>query len=300
MLRHLLLFLIQNLVFAMLLSMGLRTTVADLQRASARRGFIVRTALVTNLAVPLLAIVLVAILPVGPLARGLILLFAICPGAPFILLKYKDDSKLASILLVAVSLLAVVTVPLWAGIAGRIYALQFDARPADVLRIVLRAVLLPLLLGVAIRRFLPRLAEPLAKAADIFYKVALAVVLLAVLVKASPSLLKTPARAIFSVMVFTLAATLLGHFAGGPMLADRKLAATFAGLGNPGLVIAILGHSYPQLHAGVAIILYLLVRALSVLPYNVWMKRLMRGTGGTPLPPAAPPAPPPRPAPAAA
>jgi bile acid:Na+ symporter, BASS family len=223
MLRQVLMFVIQHLVFLMLLATGLRMSFEDIRNAFERRGLLLRTLLVTSLVVPLLAMLVVALVPVSRLAGGIILLFAICPGAPFILMKFKEHAHLPSVLLALVSALAVVTLPIWVVIMDRVFALDFQISPATVLQLSLRTVLLPLLLGIAIHQFAPRAAVPLAKVADILYKVSLLVVLVVVLVKVAPMLLRVQPIGIFAVLLTTVLATLAGHWAGRPALEDRKV-----------------------------------------------------------------------------
>ncbi len=287
----LLLFLVHNLIFAMLLSVGLRLPIENIEAAAHRRGLITRTVLVTNVVVPLIAMVLVAILPLTPLARGIILLFAICPGAPFLIGKFKEQTHLSAVLLAIVSLCAVVTLPIWASIVQRLFALQFQIHAVEVLLIVLRKLLVPLLIGVAIRQFTPRFAEPVARVAAWFYKIALAVALVIILVKAGPQLLHVKLSSFLAVILVTVVSALVGHVAGGPDLQDRGVIATFAALGNPALVATIISHSYPNLPAGVLVAGYVIVRGLTILPYPLWVRRRLQPPAQQhPLPPTTRPA----------
>lgn len=289
MIRHVLTFMLQSLVFVMLLSIGLQTSIADIKAAAQRRELIMRTALVANFAVPLLAIVLVALLPLTPGARGLVLLAAICPGAPFVLTKFKQKVQLPSVLLAAVSVLAVISVPVWAALIGRLFSpLQFQVSAGQVLLITLRGLLLPLGLGLAIRHFLPGVAGPLAKLAVIFYKVALIVALIIVLVIGGPAILDARPMAILAVILLTMGAALLGHWAGGPDPEERDVAATVAALGSPALLAAIAASSYPSVRVGAVLAAYLIVRGLALLPYKLWMKQHL----GKPESPQASPPPP--------
>ena len=291
MLRQIVLFLVQNLVFALLLSVGLRTSVADLKDAFKRRSLIGRTVLVAAVGVPLLAMVLVSILPLTPVARAFILLVSICPGAPLIVRRLQDKMHLSAVVLEAVSLVALVTVPLWAAVMGRLFAQEYQVSVSQVTLVTLRGVLLPMLLGLAIRQFVPRIAAPLAKAATIFYTVALVIALVVVLYRGAPYILEVRPMALLAVVLLTLGAALLGHWAGGPLPEDRNLSATVAALGNPALVAAIAAATYPELKFGAVIAAFVIVRALALLPYVLWMKRRLHGPEQKqPSPPAPRPA----------
>jgi BASS family bile acid:Na+ symporter len=290
--RTIFLGLVQYVVFALLLSVGLRTTVAHIKEALQHRSMITRTVLVTNVVVPLMTMVLVAILPMAPVVRGILLIMAISPGAPFLVSKFKADANLPPILLALISMLAVVTAPLWAVIIGRLFHTPFEVPPALILKITLGKVVLPLLLGLAIRQYLPRVATPLGRAADIFYKVVALVVVALLVVKVGPALLKANPLAILAVVVTTLASTLVGHWAGGPDRDDRRVVASFAALGNPGLAGAIIAYSFPNVKAGMLLAAYLIIRAVVLLPYNLWMRRKPHGPATRhPSPPTTAPRP---------
>jgi BASS family bile acid:Na+ symporter len=125
-LRHLISFLLHYLVFALVLSIGLQTTTADLRRSLRSGGLLSRTALVANVAVPLLTLLVVKLLPLSPRVEAMLLLMAICPGAPFLLLRYRSQAALPSVLLVEVSLLAMVTAPAWVAIVNRLFPFHFQ------------------------------------------------------------------------------------------------------------------------------------------------------------------------------
>jgi hypothetical protein len=93
---------------------------------------------------------------------------------------------------------------------------------------------------------------------------------------------------VFAVVIFTLAAAALGHWAGGPAPEDRKVAATLVASGNPALAAAVITASFPKLRVGVILVLFLVVRALSLVPYQLWMKRRHAGPGASPKQPSPP------------
>jgi BASS family bile acid:Na+ symporter len=159
MIRQLVVFLLHSLVFAMLLSVGLRTSIADVRAVLARRDLIARTVLMANLVVPILAILVTAWLSRQPLAKGLILIMAICPGAPLVLGRFKNQEHAPTVLLAAISLVAVVTVPLWTAIFERLYTTHLEISAGQVALLTLRGLLLPLGLGVVIRQLRPKAAD---------------------------------------------------------------------------------------------------------------------------------------------
>jgi bile acid:Na+ symporter, BASS family len=274
MLRPLLSFLLGHLVFALVLGVGLATPARELYQALTQRtGLLMRAALVANIVVPLVALLAMIALPLPPRLEVLVLLMAICPGAPFFLNRFRSSTSLAADLLLVVSLAGIVTVPLWTWIIGRVFPYQLVISAADVLLVLLKTVVLPLALGLLIRQFLPALAGPLARVTGWFYKAALvAAVALAAFV-GGKIIWQAPLSSVLVVVALTIVSAMLGHWAGGPDPEDRKMVANLAALGNPGLALAVVHHSYPDIKAGAIVIAYILVRALTLLPYQLWHKR---------------------------
>jgi bile acid:Na+ symporter, BASS family len=248
MVKAVIMFLLHYLVFALVLAVGLRTSLAGLRRGLQRRRLVTRTVVVANFLVPLMALAVVAVLPLGPGIEALILIMAICPGAPLFLNRFHREETLPSVLLVVVSLVGLVSVPWWAWAIDQLLPFHFQATAAGVLAVLAKSVLLPLALGLAIRHFLPRVAAPLAIAAEWFYKIALVAAALLALVRGLPAVWHAPLIGVIAVLLMTAAAVALGHWAGGPDPQDRRAVANLAALGNPGLALAILAQSYPSVH----------------------------------------------------
>ncbi len=284
MLRQLLSFLLHYLVFALVLSIGLQTSTADLRRALRSSGLLARTALVTNVAVPLLTLLVVKLLPLPPRVEAMLLLMAICPGAPFLLLRYKRQAALPSVLLVEVSLLAMVTAPVWVAIVNRLFPFHFQTSALQVLLVLAEMVLLPLVIGVLIRRFLPRVAPPLARVASLYYQATLVIAVVLVLIKGGPAVLQTPPLAIAAIVLLAMASVLMGHWAGGPTDEGRSVVANLAALGNPALAVAIASRSFPDFKVPAMLLAYLLLRALALVPYRLWSKRHGQPPHPTPVP----------------
>jgi BASS family bile acid:Na+ symporter len=89
-----------------------------------------------------------------------------------------------------------------------------------------------------------------------------------------------------AMIVFTGVGVAVGHWLGGPDPAERTTLALATASHHPGLAIAIAVANFPaqRMLVAAAVILYLLVNALVLLPYVAWCKRHMaRGAqrGGT-------------------
>jgi BASS family bile acid:Na+ symporter len=279
MLRQIVIFILQNLIFAMLLATGLHTPVDGFRQAFRKNGGVIaRTVLMANVVVPLIAMLLVAILPLTNIAKGVILIASICPGAHFVIHRFRGQAYLPQVTLVVISLLAVVTVPLWTTVLGRIYQHELAFSGTDVFLFILRALLLPLGIGMAIRHFWPKVALPLGKVADIFFKVGLVLALVLTVVAVfkfnlGPQTLRAAQPSgVLAIVLFTLGAALLGHWAGRPDPDTRTFSATLVASGNPALILAVISSNFPNLRVGSLVVFLLAIRLLTLLPYQMWMK----------------------------
>src|SRR5262245_54360330 len=80
MLRDVARFLVSNLAFAVLLAVGLETRLVDVGEMFRKRGMLLRALIVIEIAVPLLAILVVKLVEPPTVPGGIVVLFAICPG----------------------------------------------------------------------------------------------------------------------------------------------------------------------------------------------------------------------------
>jgi len=295
-------FLLQYLVLALMLSIGLAARPGDLGQIVRRPRLYVRALLVMELAVPLLAILVVTVLPLPPRGAALFLLVAVAPGAPFIPAATKGKgarySPVGLNLLVLVSLLAPLTVPAWLWIIDRVHplGLGLDVTPLQVLRQVVTIALAPLTLGLAIRRLLPRAADVLWRVAHTFFLVAAAVAIAVLLYLGAPVLLEVAPLTFAGGLIIVIGSALLGAWAAAPEPEARRTTGVAAALGNPALALAILAASYPRVEAAAFIAAYLIFRKLALIPFELWVRRgAHRGTPGRGVPAALPSAPSSRP-----
>jgi BASS family bile acid:Na+ symporter len=109
---------------------------------------------------------------------------------------------------------------------------------------------------------------------------------------AGPRLLELGWATVLALAVLAVVASLLGHWAGGPRLEDRKAVALAASFANPALTMTIIVHSYPHVRAmEVAAVVgaFVLVRVLALLPYTLWAKRRGGAEKAGRLPPGSVP-----------
>jgi predicted Na+-dependent transporter len=227
-------------------------------------------------AVPLLAVAAVQFFALPrPLEIGLMLM-AICPGAPVALrrsLGAGGHRSFAPTMQLSVALLAVVFVPAWVAIMNRYYAGQAWIGPGAVARQVVIAQLFPLGVGIAVRQAAPERAawlEPrLARLGGLLLLVFLAIAAFELV----SSVLRAGAELILAGAVVTAFAITSGHLLGGPSGDTRTALAIGSAARNPGLALMVATLNSAPPDVGDAILAYLLISALTLVPYVTWRRR---------------------------
>lgn len=281
MLRTVVTFLAGHLVFLLMLSVGLQVGLRDLGDLRRRPGLYLRAIAIIELAVPLLAMAVVALLRPGRLAAGALLLLSVCPGVALLThsARKKGGSLVTALnLLLVLSLLAALTVPAWLSVLSGIYDRPVLVSSGQVFSTVVPRVLLPLALGMVVHALAPKLAPTLGRLANAAFVVALLVVALVLLVKAGPALRQLSVRTLLAVLVLVTGSALLGHAVGGPRPEDRITVGLAAVLGNPALALAIVKENLPGSPALAVVAAYVLLRAVALLPYLRWASRFQRTT----------------------
>lgn len=271
---------------ALVFALGLNARASDVTFLWRQPGLLLRSLIAMVVAVPVAAVLLLLASGLDqPVAIG-ILAMAVSPGAPLAPQKaIKLSGRLSYVysLLVTVTLLAMVTIPLTLSILHRLFTAEVESLvvPRDVARIALIKLLLPLGLGIAVRRWLPtladRVADPIASATNVF----IGLVALLIIVKALPAMMGLGPKALGTMALLTLAALASGHLLGGPISADRSALAVTSSLRHPGLAMMIAKVELPDQKITAVILAYIVIGAIAAIPYTAWRKRAARPQGGT-------------------
>lgn len=277
MLAALIAFLLEYLVFALMLAVGCGARSDHLADVRRRPRLYVRALAVMLIGVPLLAMVVVRVFDLPPQAASLFLLMSVCPGAPFIATATKakgaTHSPVGLNLLILVSALVTVTVPIWVEILDRIYPIDLTITPGHVLRTVIPSVLLPLLVGVALRRRWPRAADVVGRVAHYFFLVAIAIAVVVAISLGAPVFREVSPITLLAGLIVVTGSALLGYWAARPAPEERRVFAVAAVLGNPGLALAIVAASFPGFKAAAFMAAYVLLRKVELIPFEQWLKR---------------------------
>jgi BASS family bile acid:Na+ symporter len=264
-------------VFTVMLSVGLGIVLGELRWIWERPGAMVRGLFSVLIAVPALALVVTRVLELPRLAAIGVVLMAISPGAPVALrrsLAAGGHRAFATSLQISVAFLAVLSMPLSIAALNHVYAGHASVAPWDVARQVFVAQLLPLGLGMVLRQAAAPLAARLEPRLARIGNALLVATVVVVLINGWEGTVTAGFRVLTAAALITGAALAVGHLLGGPEPATRTAVAITSAARNPGLalLVAAVNAAPPAINA--AILAYLLVSMLAIIPYVAWRSRV--------------------------
>ena len=266
-------------MFVVMLSVGLAIPPERLSYLWQRPLPLLRGAFSALVLVPLFALAVVTHVDLPIAAKIGILAMAVSPGAPIALRRSLEagahDAFAPSLQLVVVTL-AVLTIPASIELLDVLYFGNARADPLLIARQVFFAQLLPLAIGIGLRKALPALAlriEPgFARAANGLFALLAVVVVVSVWTTA----IGVGLLPILCALGLTLASIGAGLLLGSPDPETRPAMAIVSAMRNPGLalLLATANNSPPGVIA--MILAYLLCSAAVVIPYVIWRRRVSR------------------------
>lgn len=165
-----------------MLSLGVSLTLRDFLRVAVMPRAVLAGLIMQVVALPLLALAVLAVVPQPPALAFGVMILAFCPGGvtTSLLTRFAGGNVALSVTITAiVSLLSVLTVPLLIGWAAP-HFMGAQAPAIDVTALGIKMALLtalPVALGVILRHFAPRVAEqidkPLAQISALLFAVLL-------------------------------------------------------------------------------------------------------------------------------
>lgn len=210
-------------------------------------------------------------------SAAIVLLMSVCPGVPYLLgaaQKIKGAIATAFLALILTAATEPLMIPFWTRLLSRFLPVDLSVQPKDIWDVLLPMVFLPIAMGFVIRDVSDRATSLLGRVSDAVYWVGSIASVVVITIKGAPLLPLVPIRALVAVWIITLGDAILGYWAGGPNLEERKAVALAAALGNPALAIAVVEVSYPELQASVLVSVYLVIRGIVMVPIKWWLKKL--------------------------
>jgi BASS family bile acid:Na+ symporter len=266
--------LVKMSVTVLILAIGMQSTVDDLTYLWRRPWLLTKSMVAMYVFVPLMAVALARVLPVPFGLKVAVVVVAISAGAPLVprkLMPLSNDGYVFSVIATS-SLLAIVTVPLWLIALSALSGATPEITPAEVARLLGKAFLLPLAIGMGIRMLAPDLSEKLA---DVLLKaggIVLTLGGLVLLVLGWPLLKEAGWISLLVLGLLTALALAIGHLLGGPEEEDRTALAIACATRHLGIAVLVAA-AVPGQRTGVLVIAYLVASLLASIPYIRWRKR---------------------------
>ncbi|KZR67668.1 MULTISPECIES: bile acid:sodium symporter [Prochlorococcus] len=281
--------LIPGALFLIMFALGLNLRDNHFDLIRNRSALLLRVLLGTCVLVPLVAMIILWLplsFELSQPARLSIALMAVCPSASLTLRKAGKaggNAQMAGYLQMVVAIAAIISIPLMAELFTTVFKGQgWEIRPIHVAMNVGQVQILPLLLGLLLRRWLPAWSE---SAEPFFNKLAnllLLLVLVVILVKAFPLLIPFASKnllALALMAVMVIASLLIRYLLAGPDPKERTTVSLVTSLRNPCLALLFAQINAPQmLELKLSILTYLVLTIIFSIPFLNWRKRLAMGT----------------------
>jgi bile acid:Na+ symporter, BASS family len=269
---------VKSSILLTVFSLGLNATWQDALSVFRDPWLLMRSVLSMNVIMPLVAAGLVVTFDLPATVKIALVALAISPVPPILPkkeLKAGGHASYAVGLLVAIAILAIVTVPVTMTWFAKAFDRTVDIAPFAVTKIVLASVLAPLAAGIVLRQWAPAFAERIARPVGLLGTLLLIASALPLAYASWPAI-----RQLFGngtvLIVATMAAIGLcvGHLLGGPRAENRTVLALSTTSRHPAIAltaaVAAGAETKPEL---AAILLYVIVALLVSIPYVAWRKR---------------------------
>ncbi len=272
-------------VFTLMLTIGVGQTFEQLTSLWRQREVLLRSLLSVLVLVPAVVIVLLLVFDLPPAVVTGLAVLAAAPGAPLTTKRSQmagADLTYVSPLQLTLALLAVVVTPLILAIFYPLFELTIErVTPFEVASQVVRVTFLPVVIGLLLQRFAPKLVAAITKPLNVLANVLFLLLMLAVIaaIAMAPELrtkLLLGWPAIAAILIMAVAALAIGHLLGGQRPEHRAGLATACIARNIGLALFIVGLSEGGAQSMPTLLVYMFLGAAVAIPYSLWIKRQIK------------------------
>lgn len=260
--------------------LGLHATMADATSLFRQPSKLASSLTSMIVVMPAFAIVLATLFDLNPavrLALGALAISPLPPLWPKRALNAGGSSAFTIGLLAAVSLLTIVTIPIAMKIYERAFDISLVTSAGAVAKLALQTTLLPLAVGIGVRRIVPAFAERAARPTMLLATLLLVAASLPILIKLWPEFGRLVGDGTLVAMTaFVIVGVVVGHLLGGPHREERTTLALATSSRHPAIALTLAMANAPpsnQRQVPAAILLYLILSAIVSLPYFVWAKK---------------------------
>jgi BASS family bile acid:Na+ symporter len=275
-LQQLVILALQSSIVCIVFGFGLRSTTADVLFLWRRPGLLLRSLVALLVVMPILAVTISRWFDFRNTVEIVLVAVAISPVPPLLPkkeVKAGGHQPYAVSLLATLGLLAIVTIPLSVQLLAALYRQPLEMAPSRVARIALVSVLVPLIAGIAVRRW-TKAAHSLARPAMLLGTLLLVMGALALLAGAWRGVWAAVGDGtVLLVVIFVVLGLGVGHALGGPEPDQSAVLGLSTACRHPAIALSIASANFPDERFGGTVLLYLLVSALVSVPYVVWSRR---------------------------
>jgi BASS family bile acid:Na+ symporter len=265
------------------LAVSLNARLSDATYLVRHPSLLLRSLTAMNLVMPVVALAFSSIFSLNAPVKLALITLSVSPIPPFLpgkALKSGGDNAYTVALLTTMSVLALVIIPVTMALLGALFGLAVTVRPATVANVVGDGILLPVAVGMGLRRLAPVLANKLLKPVNIIAKLMLVGGLIPLLIVTWPAMHAVVDNGtLFAIVAITVIGIGVGHTLGGPAPEDRPVLALATACRHPAVAMAIASTVFPTEKAivGAAILADVLVAAIVTAPYVRMSSRALRG-----------------------
>ena len=218
-----------------------------------RPWLLLRSLIAALVLVPIVALALIFLLkPPLPVAIGLAILVS-CPPAPLMISATpklgKGSAPFMASLHLCMAALAIVTVPAVLDLISIPLGFQAIVDLPTMTWILARTIVIPLLLGIAVRGFLPSFADQRARAFALAGTIGLALVVVIATVALFPDMLKMDPKSYLVIAVIGAASLVIGDLLGPADRNEKTTLAVECGVRHPVLALTIGVESFSKAQA---------------------------------------------------
>lgn len=265
-------------IVGMVFALGLRSKPEDIADLLGRPGLLFRSFVAINVVPPLFAIAAVMLLPLRLEVEVMLIALSLSPVPPLLPGKAssaRGDRSFAIALLVVFAVLSVVWIPLALHILGWIFGRPVGVDPTTIAWIVATLIIVPLLLGMALRRFAADFAKRIEHPVSLLSMIVLGIVGLLIVVSSARAMLGQIGDGVLVLTAaFVIVGLAAGHLLGGPDPRERTDLALAAASRHPGIALAVSQMIFPGDRASTALVaIALIVNIVIGLPYVKWRAR---------------------------
>jgi bile acid:Na+ symporter, BASS family len=283
--KHVVVLAFQVSILCTVFGLGLKTTSEDLQYLLRRPGLLVRSLAAVLVIMPVVAVVLARLFDFRSTVEIALIALAISPVPPMLPRKEAaagGQRAYALGLLALLSLLSIVSVPLSVELLERYFGQSFAMAPGPIAKVVLVAVLLPLILGVAVRAVTPAIADRIEQPLRWVPTVLIPVAALGLLAGSWRALWGALGEGtVVEMVVFVAVGLAVGHLLGGPRADHAVVLALSTAFRHPAIALSTAAANFPDVRFGGTILLYLIVSTAVSIPYVAWQRRRVSQTAST-------------------